>query len=247
MPKLGVNDELVPVKGTFGFSAAKIDADTLGASEYTLVTIVVDTSGSVGAFKDDLEKQIGEVVKACRHSQRAENLMVRVVFFADGVQEFHGFKKLMDCNPGDYAGQIFCGGMTALYDATYAGIEATKIYGKDLDAKDYTVNAVAFFITDGCENASTLKQDVAEIRDLLKATVKEEALESILTVLIGINPGEASQELEDFKNDAGLSQYVEAPDSDFKTLAKIGAFVSNTISSTSAALGTGGPSAPLNF
>ena len=42
----------------YGYSAT--DLDDLGATEYTLVTIAVDESGSVGSFKNEIEKSIQE-------------------------------------------------------------------------------------------------------------------------------------------------------------------------------------------
>ena len=67
----------------YGFSAENLQ--NLGSSEYTLVTVVVDTSSSVYSFATDIENCLKAIVKACRVSQRADNLMMRVVTFADGV------------------------------------------------------------------------------------------------------------------------------------------------------------------
>lgn len=58
MPRLdnsGLEEFNLPT-GNFGFSAERI-AD-LGSSEYTLVSIIVDDSGSVAGFKTEMEKFI---------------------------------------------------------------------------------------------------------------------------------------------------------------------------------------------
>ena len=86
--------------GHFGFSAAKIE--DLGATEYTLVQIVVDVSGSTYSFRTEMEQSLKEVVRACQHSPRSDNLMIRLLIFADDVQEVHGFKLLENCNLDDY-------------------------------------------------------------------------------------------------------------------------------------------------
>ena len=76
------------VKGGFQFSAAKIS--TLGATEYTLATVVLDGSGSTRPFWDRIVAALKETVRACRRSPRADNLMLRVVIFSAGLDEFRG-------------------------------------------------------------------------------------------------------------------------------------------------------------
>src|SRR6478672_10340980 len=68
--------------GQYGFSATRIDH--LGASEYTLVTIVTDVSPSVGSLVKEMETALREIVTACKYSPRADNLMLRLVTFDAG-------------------------------------------------------------------------------------------------------------------------------------------------------------------
>jgi hypothetical protein len=70
---------------SYGFSATRIE--DLGASEYTLVSIAADVSGSVSVFKREIEKCVKEIVRACRHSPRADNLMMRFTTFDSKVTE----------------------------------------------------------------------------------------------------------------------------------------------------------------
>jgi hypothetical protein len=77
MPKLmQVDDNLEVIKiagaGSFQFSA--IRPEDLGATEYTLVTIVVDITGSIADFADELLKSVKAIIEACKKSPRAENL-----------------------------------------------------------------------------------------------------------------------------------------------------------------------------
>ncbi|MCA9573153.1 MAG: hypothetical protein KC656_35200, partial [Myxococcales bacterium] len=71
------------VGSTYGYSGTRIDR--LGATEMTLVAIAADTSGSVHPFKREIEACIQEAVRACRQAPRADNLMLRLVQFADTV------------------------------------------------------------------------------------------------------------------------------------------------------------------
>jgi len=229
----------------FQFSAAKIES--LGASEYTLVTVVVDVSGSMNDFRSDVETVLKKVVESCRKSPRADNLMFRVVLFDTVVSEFHGFKPLPDCNESDYSGCIPSGGQTALFDAAYSSIEATIQYGKDLVKNDFQTNAVVFVITDGMDNAS--KFSAHKVAEVIKKSKSSEVLESLMTVLIGVNTdvGGLNQFLDIFKKEADIQQYIAIGSADAKVLAKLGGFISKSISSQSQALGTGGPSKSLTF
>jgi hypothetical protein len=240
------NQETKTVGGShFKFSAAKIES--LGASEYTIATVVVDVSGSVYPFGADIEAALKQTVQSCRKSPRADNLMLRVVLFNNGVSEVHGFKPLPDCNENDYDGIIQPGGGTALFDATYSSVEAMLQYGTELVKNDFQVNAALFVITDGEDNVSkTTAVTVA------KAFVKAKAgemLESLMSVLIGVNTDQSGLNsfLDFFQKEAGFQQYVAIASADAKTLAKLGGFISKSISSQSQALGTGGASKSLTF
>lgn len=248
MPKFAdLNDmETHAIPGSnFQFSATRVT--NLGASEYTLSVIVVDVSGSVSPYLVQMEKALQEVVKACRLSPRADNLMLRVVLFDDNISELHGFKPIPDCNEADYKGVLPCGGSTALYDATYSAVKSAVEYAKQLAAQDYTMNAAIFVITDGQDNRS--KVSAKMVAEALTEAKTSEALESIMPVLIGVNTnsGGLDSYLQTMQTKAGFQQYVGIGNADEKTLAKLGGFISQSISSQSKALGSNGPSQSLTF
>ena len=227
--------------GTFGFSATRL-AD-LGATEYTLATVVVDCSGSVALFKADLESALKEIVQACKLSPRADNLMLRIVGFNTTLFEIHGYKLLSACNLDDYKDCLVLGGMTALFDATENAVEAATAYAKTLSANDFSTNAIVVVLTDGADNAS--KGFATDVKKVLDQATKTEAVESLVSILIGVGTKQEpqlSQFLQDFQIGAGITQYVEIGDANAKTLAKLAAFISKSISMQSQSLGTGGPS-----
>lgn len=226
----------------YGFSAARIE--DLGATEYTLGLVVIDVSGSTAGFRREMEKALTEIVRACRRNPRADNMMLRVVLFDDKVVEFHGFKPLPGCNDADYQGCLgTSGGTTALYDAAYNAVKSANQYGAQLVAKDFDVNAVVFVITDGGDNASKATRKM--VKEALEEGVKGEMVESMNSILIGIG-GDQSY-FQSFVTECGFTQFVGLNDATEKTLAKLGDFISKSISSTSQALGTGGPSQSLAF
>lgn len=231
--------------GAYGFSATKIAE--LGSSEYTLVNILVDNSGSVAGFAKDLEVVLKETVRACQLSPRADSLMIRVAAFHDSLNEIHGFKLLEKINLDDYNNSMQCGGSTLLFDSVINATEATTKYAQGLFKSDFKCNAVTFIITDGDDNRS--KFGKVKVKEVLKEATTSEYLESMMSILIGINVTDpfVSKFLNDFKTDSELTQYVELKDASAKTLAKLTGFVSKSISSVSQSLGTGGMSASLTF
>jgi len=92
MPRLmGKNDNnqviATPGPGNFQFSAVRIE--DLGATEYTLVTIVCDISGSVMSFADELLHCIKTIVIASQKNPRSENLLLRLLTFNHEIHEIH--------------------------------------------------------------------------------------------------------------------------------------------------------------
>jgi uncharacterized protein YegL len=238
-------DQLTLPNSHYGYSATRLEE--LGATEYTVVTVACDVSGSTADFIFDMESAITRIVQACKSSPRADNLLLRLVAFDDTLAELHGFKLLENCNLADYVGVLRAGGSTALYDAAENAVSSTINYGRRLMAGDFAANAILFVITDGMDNASKLPAQ--KVKEALAKAVTSEALESIVSVLIGVNvqDPQARNFLRRFHADAGFTQYVEIDKADAKTLARLAEFVSRSISAQSQALGTGGASRPLVF
>jgi uncharacterized protein YegL len=225
-------------QGHFGFSA--VGLDELGASEYTLVTIVVDRSGSTHGFQQAMENCLKELVKSCQFSDRADNLMVRVVVFEDHHEEIHGFKFLSQINASDYDGILRPGGSTALFDATTDSVEATTNYAKTLGESDYFVNGFVVVITDGADNVSKLTAN--SVKEAFTEAIRSETLESLMSILVAVNAQRYKSYLDDFNQQVGFSQYEEINNVDEKTFARMANWLSSSISSQSQALGSGGPS-----
>jgi uncharacterized protein YegL len=229
----------------YGYSATRLEE--LGATEYTIATIVADVSGSTSPFTFDMEAAITRIVQACKFSPRADNVLLRLVAFDDSLSELHGFKLLENCNLADYGGALRSGGSTALYDATENAAASTTNYAHKLASGDFSANAILFVITDGMDNASRIS--AARVKEAFKEAVTSEALESIVSILIGVGvtDPQVGNYLRRFQLDAGFTQYVEIDNADAKTLARLAEFVSQSISAQSQALGTGGGSQQLVF
>lgn len=253
MPRLMATEDTqilsVAGPGNFQFSAVRIE--DLGATEYTLVTIICDISGSVEVFKNELLKFVKTVMEACKKSPRAENLLVRYLTFNDKINEIHGFKELSSINTNDYK-ELEPDGMTALFDASYDGIGATLEFAKQLIDQDFYCNGAVYIITDGMNNRGRMTPSA--IKKKVDDALKAEKIESLITILIGLHDPkqgtwqkEVKDHLDAFKAEANLTQFVDAGSATPQRLAKLANWVSQSVSSQSQALGTGAPSQTLQF
>lgn len=225
----------------FQFSGTRIDA--LGATEYTLATVAVDVTGSVFGFAKELRAALVSAVEACKKSPRANNLLLRVVLFStsmqpNGIQEIHGFKPLGEIDVTAYP-DLKPGGMTNLYDATYSAIGATNSYAKTLMDQDFLANGIVIVITDGGDNASSAT--LLMIKQEIDRGTNAECIESLIPVLVGVNAVGCAAELDKMAKGVGM-KFIDAGDATPGKLAKLAEFVSQSVSSQSQSLGTGGPS-----
>lgn len=232
--------------GTFKFSTTRLE--DLGSDNYTLVTLITDVSGSTSTFIKKMEACLKTIFKSCLLSPRADNLMVRLLTFSDNVEEIHGFKLLSTANVDDYDNVLKPGGMTALYDAIDNAISASNAEGRRLLSNDYSVNGIFVVITDGCDNRSI--SNVKSVKTALESAVSGENLESMVSILIEVNPNKDSliqKELDNFYSEAGFMQKEVLDDVTEKGFARLANFISKSITSQSQALGSGGPSQKLTF
>ncbi len=243
MPRLDGDMQSQNIGGRGGFAFTGLRFDKLGATEYTLVTIGVDVTGSVESFEAELLKALRASVDACKKSPSSDKILIRVIYFSDkfhgGVMEVHGFQPLTAIDVTKYP-PLNPGGSTPLCDAVYSALGATNAYGKQLRDNDFGVNGIVFVITDGGENSSIAT--MAMVKKEQKDAIAGEKLESMISVLVGINDAGAQAELQRFQKDAGMTQYLSVGNATPQRLAKLAAFVSQSVSSQSQALGTGGPS-----
>jgi hypothetical protein len=254
MPKLD-NLSVGEVNQTIhGFQYTNVSIDKLGASEYTLVHMVVDETGSVSSFKVALENMLVTSMDACKKSPRAENLLYRTTAFSarNGgnvqIRELHGFKLLNDLDSAMFKNALNPNGGTPLFDATMEAVDALFGYGKQLFQKKFMCNTILFILTDGDNNASVTISNPAEIAKSIARIRSENVVESFRSILIGVNDSEIVLKtyLENFRKEAMIDEYVSLGEASVGKLAKLAQFVSQSVSSQSQALGSG-TSQPINF
>jgi hypothetical protein len=229
-----------------GYKFTVTDFDALGSAQYTLATIVQDVSGSVAPYAKQLETAVKTIFKACEKSPLNNALMLRLTTFNDSLAEVHGFKLLSAIKESDYDSVIQCGGSTALFESVDEAVTATSTYGRQLTDKDFLVNAIIVIVTDGQNNAGSIANP-ERIKKAVENAKQAENLESLTLILVGVTSDDNALDayLQDFKDKAGITQYVSIGRATPGKIAKLADFVSQSISSTSSSLGTGAPSQPI--
>jgi len=252
MPKYGEDSLNTHQVGHFGFTATNLD--DLEAAGYTLATIVADRSGSTSGFQQPMEAALKASVQALRSSKTIdpETIMLRVLTIDSDCDEQHGFIPLANIDLDRYDGMLAARGMTALFDGCINAAEAASEYGKQLIHDRFRANGILIVITDGANNAGRFSSDhqVGEVSKAIKATQLKEHLESFTTILVAVNLETAGYEqaLQKFHTDAGFTvPMISLKDANPATIAKIGKFIVDSVSSTSQSLGTGGPSQSIKF
>jgi len=245
MSLLSKDIEQLQAGSGFKFSAVKVDA--LRSSEYTLVSLVVDVSESVKKFKTALENMLKAVHGACFMSPRKDALLMRITSFSEVLNELIGFQLLANIKDTDMDGILHVGGYTALFDATMEALEVTVSQAENLNKLDYTVNATIYIVTDGENNRGKVRLS-EPIKARVEAIRKAECLQNILIVLIGVTDNNVSLStyLQDFKDGAALDQYIDIGTATPGKLAKLGEFISASVSSASSALAQKQASQPLD-
>lgn len=233
--------------GTGNFSFSALPVDELGADSYTLVGIANDVSGSVARYVQEMTDCLKTILNSCKKHPRSENLMLRLSGFGSDVHEMHGFRELETIDESEYDNIIRINGMTALNDGIFEMVETVRDYARVLSNSEFLANAIVFVVTDGFENAS--KHSMQAVQDLINQVIRDEVLESIQVVLIGITEGQddLNQQLEDFQKNVGIHKYININNASASSLAKLAEWISKSVSSTSQALGTGNSSSLLEF
>jgi uncharacterized protein YegL len=215
--------------------------DKLGASEYTIVQVLVDVTGSVSGFEKEIINGLKLILEACSKHPRSENVLIRVTAFNSriGVKEIHGFMPFNSVDASIYDSLPSPDGATPLVDAHLNALESLFQFGKDLVNSQFEVNSVLFILSDGGENASRVRDGFSKIKSLNQTLKSGDPIESFASILIGFNDAFSNTELLQYQSDSGIDSYKSIGDATKGNLAKMATWVSQSVSTASVALGGG--------
>lgn len=220
--------------------------------KYTLVGITTDQSGSIYGVRGDLFAMNEAIDRDLKAGAGKHTIIVRRTAFTDhfpnNVREQHGFLPALavDANThfpivnshGEYGGTPLAdGAMETILAAKEQAMQLINIQGVPL------VNIALAILTDGGETGS--RYTPADIKAAIEQILAEGEIESIVTILVGVNCPVGSyhrQKLEAFQQAAGLTKFIPFDEMKPGMFGQVVRVISQTFTSTSQALGSGGPS-----
>ena len=204
-------------------------ADTINA------IFVVDTSGSVLDYADELNSALNEFTVRMQKSHAAPNLFVSIVEFNDKINVTTGFQPISAINPIDIRSRI--GGTTALYKACAVSLKNALDYRGDLEKAGVNCKTLLFVLTDGEDNASG-SVVAADVKTIIDELLKEERnFFSFESILFGIGEEvnfEAAQKGMGIKHLAKVGTTADE-------IRKMINFISSSITSVSTGQGFSAP------
>ncbi|HID51708.1 MAG TPA: hypothetical protein EYP41_06700 [Anaerolineae bacterium] len=159
-------------------AAVHTPLDQLTSNDVTLAMNIIDMSGSMYSYANDLIRAYNQdYLAAMRHSPAADDILVSTILFHDDVQTLHGYVPLADAPPLDNK-TYNPDNATALYDAVAAGMTNMVLYAQQLRQSGVSARGVVMVYTDGEDNASRQRaQDVRRAaQDLLRQEIYTLAL-----------------------------------------------------------------------
>lgn len=138
---------------------AGVNPDEIDSEEATLVSVIIDESGSMDQYRQQVIDEYNEsFLKPLQGAKQAESIHVSTMVFSDvggrdQVRLIHSYKPVKQCpklTKRDYAPD----GGTPLFRAVQYGLTGIFDYGNTLQNSGTRVKRIVVVISDGQENAS---------------------------------------------------------------------------------------------
>lgn len=149
-----------------------LSADDLDASDATLVSIVLDMSGSMAPHRKAVVDAFNTMQKALGGAKAASAILATAWTFNDAIGLLSGFEPIAQ-KPALTQTVYRPDGGTALYDAILAAMTGLVSYGQALADSGVPTKRVLFVLSDGDDNMS--KASATKVASAAQALVREEA------------------------------------------------------------------------
>ena len=148
---------------SMGLNFTNFDPSNISVSETINVVFIIDKSGSVTTYVDDLNNVLNEFLHELQKSHVSDRVLTSVIEFNQHIDVKSAFHPIVDVN--DFNVKPF--GMTNLYGAVLAGLENAIAYKEEQENNGLTSKTLVFVITDGEDNCGVnpdlVKQKLTEI------------------------------------------------------------------------------------
>ena len=148
-----------------------LEADAIDSAEATLVSVVLDMSGSMDTHRVAVVEAYNAMLTALVAAKSASSILVSTWAFNDAPQLLSSYETV-DKKPRLAKSVYAPGGGTALYDATLHALTGLVAYGQELWDQGIPTRRVLFVLSDGDDNSSKAK--AAEVRTLAESVLRQE-------------------------------------------------------------------------
>lgn len=174
--KVGNQAEEVIVNNLNGSAAALMACqgtrpELLGSAEATIVSFVVDKSGSMSEVEEQVKESVWENIKAMKESKQAEAITLSLINFDNYVTPVFANQALENIQDSDVVFQS--GGSTALYDAVLDALTGAITYQEMLLDAGVQTKVIIVVFSDGADNESR-RNSLSDINKLTAEIGKRE-------------------------------------------------------------------------
>lgn len=149
-----------------------LGADQLDSADATLVSVVIDMSGSMATHRKAVIEAFNAMLDALAGAKAASTILVSLWAFSDRATLLSSYEPV-ERKPKLTALVYSPDGCTALHDTTLAAITGLVTYGQRLYDEGVPTKRILFVLSDGDDNCS--KAGAAEVRTATAALCRDEA------------------------------------------------------------------------
>lgn len=206
----------------FNLTFNNFNPDEIQVDETINAVFAVDVSPSITTYVKDLNHAFNDFTETMQKSHVAEQLMVSIIEFDDKVRVSTGFQPIKQIPKMNFKPS---GGGTALYQATYQGLDMAIDYRSNLEASGVMAKTLLFVITDGMDNSS--KVNAKQVKDKLEGILaQEQNAFSFTTILFGVGNAKG---FENAQKSMGI-QHIAKVGTSGAEIRKMINFISQSIS-----------------
>jgi Mg-chelatase subunit ChlD len=140
--------------GQTGLGCVGAQIDSLNTDDVTLLSVLIDASGSMGSVRADVIDAFNQMARALADSKARDSILMSAWTFSDKPTLLFGYTPIdsvKDLTKATYAPN----GATALYDAAMDAFTGIVAYGQELRNGGIRTRCIVVVITDGGDNMSS--------------------------------------------------------------------------------------------
>jgi len=187
--------------------------DQLASADVTLAMNVIDMSGSMHPYANDLMRAYNDdYLAAMTASPAADDILVSSIVFNSDVHSLHGYVPLEDATR--LSSQTYDPNYTtALYDAVAGGMTNMVLYAQQLRQSGVSVQCIVMLYSDGDDNASS--QRATDVRRAAADLLKQEMYTLVyvgfgLKKQMGFKAGNGRSPAQDLADEIGFPIALDA-------------------------------------